>query len=453
MEFLTSLGSLGTTIMLFVAAIFILVLVHELGHFLAAKLFGMRVDQFSIGFPPRLFGKKIGDTDYCISATPLGGYVKIAGMVDETNDGRFLAEEPRPWEFRSKPVWQRLIVMVAGVVFNILLAAVVFGMLLFYYGKEMIPAGNVGSMYIPETSVAHEIGFETGDELLLINGNRPDMYQSGNMIPIGDLTRSNLTFTVLRDGDQHTINAPSNFLDYLNRNPEFLFVTFAIPSEIAQVVSGSPAEEAGLLPGDKIVEIDGEEVGFFIQMSEKIRASEGTLSVVVQRNGERIEKQVTPNPETRQIGVGMIDPVSYFGVIYERQGLLSSLGGGFVETWDTTRGMLGAFGMMFSGTISFRDNLGGPVAIASVTREATDSGGTRGFWYLVAFLSISLAIVNMLPIPVLDGGHVVFLLYEAITRREPTVKVRMALQQIGLIFIIGLFIFVTFNDIMRHIVN
>ncbi|AXJ01051.1 regulator of sigma E protease [Cyclonatronum proteinivorum] len=450
MEFITGIG---VTILLFVAAIFILVLVHELGHFLAAKAFGMRVEQFSVGFPPRLFGKKIGDTDYCISATPLGGYVKIAGMIDETNDGRFLAQEPQPWEFRSKPVWQRLIVMVAGVAFNILLAALIFAMLLLYYGREMIPADNVGAMYIPETSVAHEIGFQTGDELIYINGVRPELYHSGNMVPIGELTRSNLTFTVLRDGAEHTIQAPSNFLDYLNRNPEFLFVTYAVPSEIAAVVPDSPAYEAGLKTGDQVVEIDGAPVNFFLQMSHIIRSSEGPLFLTVLRDGERLNLEVTPNPDTRLIGVGMIDPVEYFGVIYQNVGLLTALGGGFQETWETTTGMLSAFGMMFRGTISFRDNLGGPVAIASVTREATDSGGVRGFWFLVAFLSISLAIVNMLPIPVLDGGHVMFLLYEAVTRREPTVKVRMALQQIGLIFIIGLFIFVTFNDVMRHIIN
>lgn len=450
MEFISGIG---VTILLFVAAIFILVLVHELGHFLAAKAFGMRVEQFSVGFPPRLFGKKIGDTDYCISATPLGGYVKIAGMVDETNDGRFLSTEPQPWEFRSKPVWQRLIVMIAGVAFNILLAAFIFGMLLFHYGREMIPAENVGAMFIPETSVAHEIGFQTGDALLYINGVRPEMYQSGNMVPISELTRSNLTFTVLRDGQEHIIEAPSNFLDYLNRNPEFLFVTYAIPSEVAAVVPGSPAEQAGLQSGDKVVEIDGQPVGFFLQMSHIIRNSEGTLTLGVLRGDEFLTLEVTPNPETRLIGVGMIDPVEYFGVIYKNVGFIAALGGGFQETWETTTGMLNAFGMMFRGTISFRDNLGGPVAIASVTREATDSGGVRGFWFLVAFLSISLAIVNMLPIPVLDGGHVMFLLYEAVTRREPTVKVRMALQQIGLVFIIGLFIFVTFNDIMRHIIN
>ncbi|MCH8567901.1 MAG: RIP metalloprotease RseP [Balneolales bacterium] len=453
MEFLTGLP---VTILLFIAAIFVLVLVHEFGHYIAAKLFGMRVEQFSIGFPPRLFGKKIGDTDYCISATPLGGYVKIAGMADETTvnqSGEMFSSEPKEYEFRAKPVWQRLIVMVAGVVFNILLAIVIFGMLQFVYGKIAYPADKVGELYISETSLAYEIGMRTGDELIEINGRRYEVYESMSLVPLSELTRSNFMLTVLRDGEMVQIQAPSNFLDLLNRNPEFLDLTNALPSTVGTVAPGSPAERAGVQSGDKIIEIDGKSISFFSQISEIVRASEGELSILIDRDGEILSKMITPNPDTRIIGVSIVNPAEHFDVVHLRQGFFASLGGGAVETWDTTTSMLSAFGMMLRGNISVRDNLGGPVAIASVTRDATSAGGSRGFWYLVAFLSISLAIVNMLPIPVLDGGHVVFLLYEAVTRREPSVKVRMALQQVGLLLIIGLFIFVTFNDIMRHIVN
>lgn len=453
MDIISGVTGFGTTILLFVAAIFVLVLVHEFGHFIAAKAFGMKVHQFSIGFPPRLFGKKVGDTDYCISATPLGGYVKIAGMIDETNDSGFLTEEPKPYEFRSKPVWQRLIVMVAGVAFNILLAAFIFGMITFFYGKATFPAENVGELYIPETSLAHDIGFRTGDRVTHINGREIETYQSGMMVEMSEMTRSDLHFTVLRDGEEVSIQAPENFLDLLGQNPDFLSVANAVPSIIASVQPGSPAEEAGLQADDKIVEMDGEEVNYFVQMASKVRAADGAIRMVIERDGQRIDKELTPDPESGLIGVGMLNPSEYFDVIFESPGFFASMGSGVQETWTTTTSLIGGFGMMLSGSISVKDNLGGPVAIASVTREATDSGGVRGFWFLVAFLSISLAIVNMLPIPVLDGGHVMFLLYEAITRREPTVKVRMALQQIGLVFIIGLFIFVTFNDIMRHIIN
>jgi regulator of sigma E protease len=227
----------------------------------------------------------------------------------------------------------------------------------------------------------------------------------------------------------------------------------ALPSHISRVIPGTPAQEAGLQDGDKIVAIDGNPVGFWLQIVSIIENAEGMLQVTVDRSGEHLTMGVTPDPSSRRIGIAPVDPVQFFGVEFVNQGFLSAMAGGVSQTWETTTSILSGFGMMFSGTISVRENLGGPVAIASVTRDVTESGGSRGFWAFVAFLSITLAIVNMLPIPVLDGGHVMFLLYEAITRREPSVKVRMALQQIGIVLIIGIFIFVTFNDIMRHIVN
>jgi regulator of sigma E protease len=450
MELLLSISS---TILYFVIAIFVLVLVHELGHFLAAKLFGMRVEQFSVGFPPRLFGKKIGDTDYCISATPLGGYVKIAGMIDESMDSSFVDKEPKDWEYRSKPVWQRFIVMIAGVAFNVLLAAVIFGSMLYMYGKEVFPADKVGSLYIPESSVAYEIGLRTGDEIIEINGVRPEVYEQAGLVSLSELTSRNLTFTILRNGEKTEVRAPENFLDFLSRNPEFISVMNALPSGISQVLGGSPAEQAGLMPGDTIVAIDGTEVGYWVQLVHIIESAEGELMLTINRDGELLNIPVTPDPDTRKIGVAPLNPIEYFGVLLIDQSLLSSFTGGIAQTWDTGKSIINGFGMMLTGTISVRDNLGGPVAIASVTRDVADSGGIRGFWAFVAFLSITLAIVNMLPIPVLDGGHVVFLLYEAITRREPSVRIRMALQQIGIILIIGIFIFVTFNDIMRHIIN
>ncbi len=443
--------SLLTTIGIFAAAIFILVLVHELGHFLAAKLFKMRVERFSIGFPPRLFGFKRGDTDYCISATPLGGYVKISGMIDESMDDEFTKSEPQPWEYRSKPVWQRMIVITAGVIFNMILAVLIYASIYFVYGAPQIPSDNVGQLYIPESSLAHEIGFESGDALISINGRRPSHYRFGNMISIQEITRSEVNFLVDRGGEQVTITAPSDFLDLLNRNPNFLSVEFALPSLISAVVPGSPAAEAGMEPNDKIIAINGEPTGYWIQMAQKIRNSEGEIELQVLRGDEILSLAVTPDPQTKTIGIGAVNSDEYFGVEYIRFGLGSALSRGVVSTGETTAGIVQGLGRLFSGSISVRENLGGPVAIASVTREATDRGGWRGFWLFTAMLSITLAIMNILPIPVLDGGHLVFLIYEAVTRREPSVKVRMALQQIGMILIIGLMIFVTFNDIMRFV--
>lgn len=446
-----SILSFLQTVGIFIGALFILVLVHELGHFLAAKLFKMRVERFSIGFPPRLFGFKKGDTDYCISATPLGGYVKISGMVDESMDTDFAESEPQPWEFRSKPVWQRIIVISAGVIFNMILAVLIYSTMYFSYGAQHIPAEKVGALYIPEASLAQDLGFQTGDEFVGVNGYRAESYKFGNLIPISEITKSEVVFNVVRDGQNVDLKAPANLLDLLNENPQLLSIEYALPSEISATAAGSPAQEAGIQPGDRIVAIDETPVQFWTQMAEMIREADGELALQVQRGDSTLALAVTPNPDTNTIGIAPVDPMEYFGVEYVRYGFLSSIGQGVVTTVDNTVGIVQGLGRLVSGSISVRENLGGPVAIAAVTREATDRGGWIGFWMFTAMLSITLAIMNILPVPVLDGGHLVFLIYEGITRREPSLKVRMALQQFGMILIIGLMIFVTFNDIMRFI--
>ena len=412
-----SILSLLQTVGIFIGALFILVLVHELGHFLAAKLFKMRVERFSIGFPPRVIGFQKGDTDYCISATPLGGYVKISGMVDESMDDGFAESEPQPWEYRSKPVWQRIIVISAGVIFNMILAVVIYATMYFSYGAQHIPADKVGALYIPETSLAYDLGFQTCDELVSVNETRPANYRFGNMISINEITKSDVTFEVIRDGQSATIQAPSNLLDLLNENPELLSVEYALPSQISAISPSSPAAEAGIQSGDRIISMDGQPVEYWLQMAEIIRATEGEIQLEIQRADSLVAISVTPNQDTRTIGVAPVDPIEFFGVEYVRYGLFSSIGQGVSTTTDNTIGIVQGLGRLVSGSISVRENLGGPVAIAAVTREATDRGGWVGFWMLTAMLSITLAIMNILPIPVLDGGHLVFLIYEGITRR------------------------------------
>jgi len=439
--------SLLSTIGIFIGALFILVLVHELGHFLAAKLFGMRVERFSIGFPPRVFGKKIGDTDYCISATPLGGYVKISGMVDESMDTEQLAEEPKPWEFRSKPVWQRIIVIVAGVVFNMILAVIIYAAILMSYGDARIPVANIDGVYIEESSLPHELGFRTGDNILGVNGKRVTYFN--DLLAPGEITRSDVSYLIERDGQELTLSIPRNFLDRLNEERSFIELAQALPPIAGQVLAGSAAAKAGLVVGDTVKAIDGVEIGYWTEMTSKIKSSEGSLEFLVGRSTGDTLITITPNPDTRMIGISTVNAADFFGAEFATYGFFPSISKGAIQTWDTTIGILNGFGRMFSGDISVRDNLGGPIAIANYTKEATDGGGWLGFWNITALLSITLAIMNMLPIPVLDGGHLVFLIYEGITRREPSMKVRMVLQQVGFIFIIGLMIFVTFNDIVR----
>lgn len=438
------------TIGIFILVLFILVLVHEFGHFITAKLFKMRVERFSIGYPPRLFGKKVGDTDYCISATPLGGYVKISGMIDESMDTEFLEKEPQSWEFRSKPVWQRIIVITAGVIFNILLAVVIYSAIVLFYGEAKVPIENVGSIYVQPNSLASNIGFKTGDRVVGVNGHKV-MYFSDLYSPEA-LTSSKLTYTVTRDGQTQTLTAPSDFLDSLNKKP-FISLLNAMPPVVGKVISGSPAEKSGIQSHDRITSVNGAKTTYWLQMVNQIQSSKGPINMVVKRAGMNTDTTitVTPDPKTHQIGIAIEDPDNYFNVTYIKPGLVGSIVDGATQTWNTTVSIIQGFEKLLSGAISVRENLGGPIAIATITRQATEGAGWYGFWNIAAMLSITLAIMNILPIPVLDGGHLMFLIYEGVTRREPSAKVRMVLQQIGFIFIIALIIFVTFNDILRTI--
>ena len=438
--------SISSTIAIFIAAIFILVTIHELGHFLAAKFFNMRVDKFSIGFPPKIFSFKKGDTQYVLGATPLGGYVSIAGMIDESMDDEFLDQEPKEDEFRSKPVWQRMIVITAGVIFNAILAVIIYTGIALSYGEEVIPIESVDSLYIPEESVAHEIGFRTGDRIVGINGERVEYFNE--IFNPAAITGRDLSFMIERDGSVQNLSTPPNFLDQIGEQG-FLTQNNTLPSRISMILEGSPAEEAGFQAGDRVVSINGQSIDYWIQLVNIIQNAEGELDFTVQRNGTTEQLTVTPDPETNQIGIAAPNPRDVYEVQTLNYNLVQAVGQGFQKSEDTFVGIIQGIGMMFSGDISVRQNLGGPVAIASVTKQATDSRGFLGFWEITAFLSITLAIMNMLPIPALDGGHFMFLLYEGITRREPSAKVRMGLQQIGFLFLIGLIILVTFNDILR----
>lgn len=438
--------SIASTILIFIAAIFILVTVHELGHFLAAKFFKMRVNKFSIGFPPKIFGFKKGDTEYVIGATPLGGYVQIAGMIDESMDETFIGEDVKPDEFRSRPVWQRIVVILAGVIFNMILAVIIYTGMVWNYGETVIPVESVPGIYVQEGSVAGQIGLQTGDQIIGVNGREVEYFNQ--LFSPSSLTDRDLSFLVRRDGEVVTVETPPNFLDLINREGRFIDETNSLPSKILRVMDDSPADEAGMMDGDEIIAVDGEPVSYWLQVVQKIQDTNGSLQFDILRNGEVLSLTVEPD-ESKRIGIQSLNAADIFEIERKNYNLGQSLVVGFNRTNDTFFGIIKGIGRMFSGDISVRENLGGPVAIANITREATESGGWFGFWNITAFLSITLAIMNMLPIPALDGGHFMFLVYEGITRREPSPKVRMGLQQLGFIFLVGLIILVTFNDILR----
>lgn len=434
-----------TTVGILVAVLCILVFFHELGHFLAAKFFGMRVERFSIGFPPRIWGFQKGETDYCIGATPLGGYVKISGMIDESMDTEYLDKDPEPWEFRSKPVWQRIVVITAGVIFNMILAVFIFAGLGMATGDFRIPVESINGIYVEDDSYAAQVGFQTGDELIAVNNQQVKYFEE--FFAPTRLTAAELSYTVLRDGEKVKVNMPAGYLDKI-KDEGFISPYSILPSQISRVVEGSPAEKAGLKAGDKIIAVNGQPINYWMGLVEEIENAEQALFLKIKRNGSIIEAKVTP-AEDGTIGIFSPAAQDVFQVQQVTISFFEAIPYGIEKTKETFISIVQGFKKLFSGDISVRENLGGPVAIANIAEQATESRGWTGFWHITALLSVTLAIMNILPIPALDGGHLMFLIYEGITRKEPSEKVRMALQQIGFVLLIGLIILVTFNDILR----
>ena len=463
-----------------ILAITILVFVHEMGHFLTAKLFGMRVERFSVGFPPKLFGKKYGGTEYVVGATPLGGYVKISGMIDESFDTEYMKSDPKPWEFRSKPVWQRTVVITAGVIFNVILAALIFTGLNFSYGETYIPAENIKGAYVEEGSVLYDMGLRTGDHIVAVNDQQ--LERLSDLTDINALLADTLRITVERDGEQLTFTGPKNIMTQMSRSgggPIISQMNYW-PAVIGGVLEDYPAAQAGLQQGDRIIAVEGDSVRFWMELTEKVQAAKGqpltvrwlrpdslaeegaspdtTAGPTLVRTTPRgavYEAQLAPeeDPESGQYLLGVQRPSPLilereFGVRRRDFGVGEALVTGVEETWSTSKGIVVSLQRIFVGRESLRENLGGPVRVAQVTQQAAEAGA-QYFWHIVAVLSITLAIMNILPIPALDGGQLVFLLYEGITRRKPSTRVRMAAQQIGMILILGFMAFLIFNDILR----
>ena len=480
------LFSIASATLWFLLAITILVFVHELGHFLTAKYFGMRVERFSIGFPPTLFGRRYGDTEYALGATPLGGYVKISGMIDESLDTDHVQEEPDPWEFRAKPVWQRIIVISAGVVFNVILAIIIFGGINWVEGETYIPAQNIEQVYVEEGSVAYEIGLRTGDHILEVNG--ASFTRFDQMAPSAIVAADSLTVTVRRNGQRERVVGPPDIITRLSRaqNSGQGFGLGYLPPLIGQVQQGSPADSVGLQTGDRILAIEGDTVRFWQEMVTMIQAAEGQAfrlrwarpdslmadsvaadsvalpAEVVRTEGPStiFEASVTPtfNEDLDRYLLGITDATqapasrqmlySEIGVQRETYGPIGALRAGAVSAWQDARNIVVTLQRVITGRDDFRQSIGGPVMIAKVTSQAAEAGLVP-FWRLVAILSVTLAIMNILPIPALDGGQLMFLIYEGITRRPPSVRVRLIAQQAGMILLLGFMAFVIFNDILR----
>lgn len=446
---------------LFLIGITILVVVHELGHFLTAKAFGMRVEVFSVGFPPKVFSMKRGDTEYQVGATPLGGYVKISGMIDESMDTGYLAQAPQPWEFRSKPVWQRMIVMCGGVVMNVILGILIFTGMKLVFNDIRIPVSEAkyGIEVISSVpSLGSVLGFRTGDTLVSFMGRSFPYFEEYTRQE--NLLKDGAYYEVRRAGQLTRIDIPGDVQNLFSVDSieSTLFVP-DIPAVIRVDEPGSagneplaPAYTAGLRTGDRIIRIDTVPVFLFSELRAYMAGKRSQqIGITYLRAGDTLQTVVQSNDKA-QLGVrpGIAQAIRLDTVRY---GLLGALGAGTREAFGFVSANAQGLSNLTRPGVDASRSVMGPLQIVKVYLEAFTAGGIVSFLRLTAILSMILAFVNILPIPALDGGHLVFLLIEAVTRREPSVRVRMIAQQVGFFLILGLMLLVFFNDALRLIVN
>lgn len=418
----------------------ILVGLHEFGHLLSAKYFGMRVEQFSIGFPPKIFSFNYGGTEYALSLIPLGGFVKISGMIDESMDTEAMKEEPKEWEFRSKPAWQRLIVMLGGIIVNVLLGILIFIGLTYFVGESYISKDSVNRLGgIEALELAEGIGLQDGDQIIKINGEEFDDFN--DVFNPDNILTDDAYYTVMRSERMIDVDIPSNFIEKLS-DKEMIgkFLSIRFPLIINVIGEGTLAERVGLQKGDKLTEFNGNAIYSFPQFSKIVKANkQDTITFTIERGSERLSFKEDfagesvigvapefPEMDIRRYGIGqsvVIGTGKAFGIIFTQ---------------------LKAFKKIFSGDLSLRKSLSGPIGIAKAY------GGDwqwERFWRMTGLLSMVLAFMNLLPIPALDGGHVVFLTYEMLSGRKPSDKVLEGAQKVGMVLLLTLMVFVFGNDI------
>ncbi len=410
----------------------ILVFVHELGHFILAKLVGIRVDRFSLGFPPRMIGKKIGDTDYCISWIPLGGYVKLAGMIDESMDKDAIKGEP--WEFMSKPIYQRFMVILAGPVMNIGLAILIFGGIAYFSGIKEPVGLAIGNIKSPQ--VVAVTGLNTGDIITKMNDQPVATWVELESRAKG-LDTVRISFE--RGGMVYTTAFAKNYLDSLPQT---------VPAIVGDLQVGFPGKAAGLQIGDRILAIDDRPIRTWEEMTEVIHASpERPLRFVWLHQNDTVRATIVPKRQKlqdREIGLIGIS----LAVQEKNINLVQAIAYGGSYSWQITRLIGKSLKMIITGKQDFKEAFAGPIMIAKMAKDSAREGESN-YIAFIAFLSLNLGLLNLLPIPVLDGGHLLFLTIEAIIRRPISPKAKLVIQQIGMALIIALMLFVIINDIRR----
>ncbi|MCP4437994.1 MAG: RIP metalloprotease RseP [Aureispira sp.] len=429
-----------------VLSLSILVTLHEMGHFFPARWFGMRVEKFYLFFNPwfSVFKVQKGETEYGIGWLPLGGYVKIAGMMDESMDTEALKLPPQPWEFRSKPAWQRLIVMLGGVTVNFILGFFILGILLWLYGDVYVPSKEA-KYGITCNNVALDLGLENGDHIQSVGGQPFDKFDGG-MIVREILFNHAKSIKVLRNGQPVSVPVHDSMVSRLASNKKTPLIAPRMPFVAGKIIDGSPASKAGIEVNDSIIACNGTATPFFSTFKKTVsehKSEEVTVTVV--RKGETKDIQLTTT-ESGTVGVAPFGPSRFFNVERQTYGFFAAMPLGVVRGWDFIMNNIRAFGQMFSGRIKASESLGGFGSIAKLFPSHWD---WERFWRMTAILSLILGFMNLLPIPALDGGHAVFLLYEIVARRPVNQKVMEYAQVLGFLILIALLVYANGLDIYR----
>ena len=433
----------------FLLSLSLLIVLHELGHFIPAKLFKTRVEKFYLFFDVKysLFKKKIGDTVYGIGWLPLGGYVKISGMIDESMDTEQMSQEPQPWEFRSKPSWQRLIIMLGGVTVNFILAAVIYIFMAFSYGDSDVDIQSITDGYWISNPLFTELGFRTGDNITAINEHE--------IVKFSDLRKHLLEAQLVsfeRDGKPMTIEFPEDFLGQLSSSNNRTFFELRQPFIVGKVLETSPNSNQDLQQGDLLTSLDNKSLKYYDEFAVLASDSKGkTLSATILRDGKTLEKTLRID-DNGKFGISfsssVIETMGYYKIIENEYTFGESVGVGFNRFTSQMSSYWGQLKLIFSPSTGAYKGVGGFKAIFDIF---PGTWSWEAFWGITAFLSIMLGVLNLLPIPALDGGHVMFLLYEMVSGRKPSDKFMEYAQTAGFFLLISLVLFANGNDIFKAI--
>jgi len=422
----------------------ILVIFHEFGHFITAKIFKTRVEKFYLFFDPwfSLFKFKKGETEYGVGWLPLGGYVKIAGMIDESMDSEQMKQPPQPYEFRSKPAWQRLIIMLAGVTVNILLAFAIYIGMLWLWGEQYLPTSEAKYGIVADT-MAEQMGLRDGDKILTVdNVYVEDFFK----IPGQIILENAKTVQVVRDDKPFNIEIPEGYIAKLLKHQSAGFILPRVPFIIEDFTKESAGKAAGLKAGDQIIGINDTLLPYFDQYKDVLASNAGKdIDLKVLRGADTVSLSFIL-PASGQIGAYAPLSSKIFKINERNYSLWSAIPAGFTKTWKGVDNYLKQLKLLVSPEAKAYESVGGFIAIGSIFPSVWD---WQSFWSLTAFLSIMLAILNVLPIPALDGGHVLFLLYEITTGRKPSDKFMEYAQIVGMVLLFGLLIFANGNDIIK----